>query len=171
MLVERGLVVLSSRRHEKLIQDMTVKENLTLTSLGRYWKGGWFRAIQRTERGKGPRAPIRREVRERREADSHIEWREPAKGRRRSVIAEPSAVLALDEPTQGVDVGGKADIIALAEAGGRTGHRRARLQQRSRRTREPVQRGSLSSGRDGLVSELEGEDINQERILSDCYGS
>ena len=94
---------------------MTVKENLTLTSLRSYWKRWWFR-------GNLERRVAKRLVNSFRIKCESVEkpTRTLSGGNQQKVAVARSMqsrplVLALDEPTQGVDVGGKAEIISLLQ--------------------------------------------------------
>ena len=166
----KGLVVLSSRRHEKLIQEMTVKENLTLTSLRRYWKRAWFRG--KLERNDATRLVKRFSIK----CESVEKPTRTLSGGNQQKVAVARSlqsgprVLALDEPTQGVDVGGKAEIITLLQDAATQGLGvlvcSSDLEELERLCSRVL---VIRSGR--LAAELTGDDINQERILSDCYGS
>jgi erythritol transport system ATP-binding protein len=92
---------------------MTVGENLTLASLGRYVRGGRVsaererEAIERiirsvTVKAAGPDAPIG--------SLSGGNQQKVVLGK--ALLTEPK-VLLLDEPTRGIDVGAKAEIFAL----------------------------------------------------------
>jgi erythritol transport system ATP-binding protein len=106
-------LVPEDRQRDGLVQTMTVGENLTLASLGRYVRGGRVsaererEAIERiirsvTVKAAGPDAPIG--------SLSGGNQQKVVLGK--ALLTEPK-VLLLDEPTRGIDVGAKAEIFAL----------------------------------------------------------
>jgi ribose transport system ATP-binding protein len=112
-LARRGLAVLPSERILKMLPSMTVRENATLPSIRRFWRGGRLRL--REERAAADEIvkeyqvqPARREAR--------IE--ELSGGNQQKVniarwLRTDPELLVLAEPTQGVDIGGKGDILDL----------------------------------------------------------
>ena len=166
----RGLVVLSARRSEKLIQEMTVKENLTLTSLRRYWRRAWFQSDDERREAKDLVRRFHVKCESVEDAVRTLSGGNQQKVAVARSLQSGPRVLALDEPTQGVDVGGKAEILALLKEAAGEGLGvlvcSSDLEElEGLCTRVLVVR----SGQ--LASELRGTEINQERILSDCYGS
>jgi ribose transport system ATP-binding protein len=120
--VRRGIAyVPEDRRREGVILPMPTRENFTLPRLGEFQAGPWIK------RGR-ERSTVRREI-----VDLGIVPADPeakvevlSGGNQQKVVVgkwlrlQPR-LLILDEPTQGVDVGAKAEIIKLirdrAEAG------------------------------------------------------
>ena len=114
--IRAGVALLpEDRRHEGLVLDSSVRENITLASLGLHRTG---------------RLPVPRVASERRAAETAIERlaiRTPGDGQavkrlsggnqQKVVLAKwlerNERVLIFDEPTQGVDVGTKAEIYTL----------------------------------------------------------
>jgi ribose transport system ATP-binding protein len=111
-----GIALLpEDRRHEGLVLDFTVRENITVASLGRHRAG---------------RLPLARRSSERRAAGAMIERlgivtpgpeqevRRLSGGNQQKVVLakwleRAGRVLIFDEPTQGIDVGAKREILDL----------------------------------------------------------
>jgi ribose transport system ATP-binding protein len=165
----RGLVVLPSRRGDKLIQDMTVKENVTLTSLARFFRGGRLRhATERTYvNGLVTRYGIRA-------ASIESPMRTLSGGNQqkvavaRSLQSEPT-VLVLDEPTQGVDVGGKSDVLRLLRQAADDGVAVLVCSSDLEELEQVCQR-IVVMRRGRAVAELAGAAITRPAILRECYG-
>jgi ribose transport system ATP-binding protein len=111
----------ADRADTGLVSEMTVGENLTLADLSPFWKGGLLR--RSSEREEIARWITRLNVQPPRpEVPIHA----LSGGNQQKVLLAKwlrldPAVLVLDEPTQGVDVGAKRDIYAAvteAAAGG-----------------------------------------------------
>jgi ribose transport system ATP-binding protein len=165
-----GAAVMPSPRNLKGIPDLTVRENLTLADLGPLTRG-WNLDLRR----------------ERREVDEIVDRfdvkpREPERplaelsgGNQQKVAVakwlriEPD-LLVLDEPTQGVDVGAKAeilDLIATAAADGLA----VILCSSDLDDLEAVCSRVLVVRRGRVATELTGERINRETITEECYRS
>jgi erythritol transport system ATP-binding protein len=111
---DRGLAyVPEDRQRDGLVPTMSVGENLTLASLGRYVRGGRVSAQREREaidrivrdvtvKASGPDAPIG--------SLSGGNQQKVVLGK--ALLTDPR-VLVLDEPTRGIDVGAKAEIFAL----------------------------------------------------------
>jgi erythritol transport system ATP-binding protein len=112
--IERGVTLVpEDRQRDGLVQPMSVGQNLTLASLGRFVRrlavrqagereavDDMMRAV--TVKASGPQAPIG--------SLSGGNQQKVVLGK--ALLTEPR-VLLLDEPTRGVDVGAKADIFEL----------------------------------------------------------
>jgi ribose transport system ATP-binding protein len=106
-------LVTEDRKDEGLVLDMPVRANVTLATLSRHARAGWIRTA--TEADSAGRMVRELDIRL---ASVEQPPRELSGGNQQKVVlakwllAEP-AVLILDEPTRGVDVGAKAEIHAL----------------------------------------------------------
>ena len=106
-------LVTEDRKDEGLLLDMPIRANLTLANLGRYARTGWLR--RDAENTAAHKAVAQLDIRL---ASIEQPPRQLSGGTQQKVVLgkwllrEP-AVLILDEPTRGVDVGAKAEIHAL----------------------------------------------------------
>jgi ribose transport system ATP-binding protein len=113
--------VTEDRKSQGLVLGLSVRENVTLAHLGKYARGG---IINR----KAEDAAVKELMEELkiRARDAELEVKALSGGNQQKVVfakwlVKPPKVLLLDEPTRGVDVGGKAEIYhtinRLAAAG------------------------------------------------------
>jgi len=113
--------VTEDRKSQGLVLGLSLRENVTLVHLGKYARGG---IINR----KAEDAAVKELMNELqiRARDAELEVQALSGGNQQKVVfakwlAKPPKVLLLDEPTRGVDVGGKAEIYhtinRLAAAG------------------------------------------------------
>jgi ribose transport system ATP-binding protein len=113
--------VTEDRKSQGLVLGLSLRENVTLVHLGKYARGGII------DRG-AEDAAVKELMGELqiRARDAELEVKALSGGNQQKVVfakwlAEPPKVLLLDEPTRGVDVGGKAEIYhtinRLAAAG------------------------------------------------------
>ncbi len=112
--VRRGLALVpEDRRGRGVDPDMSVRENVTLASLGRFSRWGWLkRGAERREaarlvadlgvRAAGPEAAVRTLSGGNQQKVALAKW-----------LSRSSTVYVLDEPTVGVDVAAKVDIYRL----------------------------------------------------------
>jgi ribose transport system ATP-binding protein len=165
-----GAAVLPSPRHLKGIPDLTIRENLTLADL-RPLTRGWSLDLRRE----------RREVAELVERFD-VKPREPEKplvelsGGNQQKIAvakwlriEPD-LLVLDEPTQGVDVGAKAEILDLVASAAADGLAVV-LCSSDLDDLEAVCSRVLVVRAGRIATELTGARINRKTITEECYRS
>ncbi|MDJ0376862.1 sugar ABC transporter ATP-binding protein [Cryobacterium sp. PH31-L1] len=101
------------RKSQGLILDEPIFKNVTLSSFARFARGGFLR--EGTER-EAAREQI--EALELRPADPDLATRSLSGGNQQKILlarwlVHGTAVLLLDEPTRGVDVGARAEIYAL----------------------------------------------------------
>jgi ribose transport system ATP-binding protein len=111
--VAAGLAyVPENRATDAAFADLTVTENVTAASVKRYWRGGWLRtgAARRDARRCIQHFGIHARPDQRMGSLS-------GGNQQKAVLArwldQDPAILLLDEPTQGVDVGARAEIYAL----------------------------------------------------------
>ncbi|TJZ76328.1 sugar ABC transporter ATP-binding protein [Chitiniphilus eburneus] len=105
--------VTEDRKSQGLVLGMSVRENATLVHLSRYAHGG-------VVNGRAESAAVARLVDELhiRTRDAELDVKSLSGGNQQKVVfakwlANPPKVLLLDEPTRGVDVGGKAEIYHI----------------------------------------------------------
>ncbi|HZQ26062.1 MAG TPA: sugar ABC transporter ATP-binding protein [Acidimicrobiales bacterium] len=167
---DRGLVVLPSRREEKLIQEMTVKENLTLTTVGRFFRRG--RLSEGAER-KHVRALVDRYLIKCSSIEAAMRTLSGGNQQKvavaRALQSSPRA-LVLDEPTQGVDVRGKREIMGLLREAATAGVGVLVCSSDLEELEEVCDR-ILVMRSGALAAELVGDQISRQSILAECYGS
>lgn len=160
----------ADRRANGAVMSLTARENLTLTDL-------------RPLRRRFGRLDRRRERAEAREWMQKVDVRplEPERelslfsgGNQQKVVLakwlrrEP-AVLILDEPTQGVDVGAKGTIYSLIGAAARNGAAVLVASSESKELAEICDRVLVM--RDGVIAtELEGDDVTEARLVEESVG-
>jgi ribose transport system ATP-binding protein len=169
-LKRAGVAVLLSGRLLKSIQTMTVTENLTLTVLRRFWRRGFFR--HRSERR------FAREITRAfgvRPEDPDRLLATLSGGNQQKVCVARSlqhdpTVLVLDEPTQGVDIGGKQEITQILQRAAAAGRGVMLCSSDLSDLAKACDRVIVV--RNGQVAiELTGEAISRERITAECYGT
>jgi ribose transport system ATP-binding protein len=112
-LLKRGVAVLPSERLLKIIAPFTVRENYTLPDLHSFWRAG---RLRRGAELKATRSMIAAYSVVPGNPEQPID--ELSGGNRQKVAVAKwlrcdPAVIVLDEPTQGVDIGAKMDILEV----------------------------------------------------------
>ncbi|WP_331596491.1 sugar ABC transporter ATP-binding protein [Paraburkholderia sp.] len=105
--------VTEDRKSQGLVLGMSVRENATLVHLDRYARFG----IVNDTAERNAVADLIKQLRIR-TRDAELDVKSLSGGNQQKVVfakwlAEPPKVLLLDEPTRGVDVGGKAEIYTI----------------------------------------------------------
>jgi len=105
--------VTEDRKSQGLVMGMSVRENATLVHLHEYARGGIVNA--RAENAAVKELIAELHIRTR---DAELDVKSLSGGNQQKVVfakwlAKPPKVLLLDEPTRGVDVGGKAEIYHI----------------------------------------------------------
>jgi ribose transport system ATP-binding protein len=109
----QGIIVVPSKTHEKVAESMSVRENLTLGLLRRFWRR--FRLDTRAEHRFASYVIDRFRIRC---SNVDVPVKTLSGGNRQKLVVARALernprVLILDEPTQGVDVAGKTEILSL----------------------------------------------------------
>jgi ribose transport system ATP-binding protein len=105
--------VTEDRKSQGLVLGMSVRENATLVHLDRYARFG----VVNDAAERAAVADLIKQLRIR-TRDAELDVKSLSGGNQQKVVfakwlAEPPKVLLLDEPTRGVDVGGKAEIYTI----------------------------------------------------------
>ena len=114
-------MVTEDRKKFGFVPDMSIRENVTLSSLDRY---AWGPAVRRRAEGAAAEDQIRRFAI--RAAGREQKVKNLSGGNQQKVVlarvllTDPD-VLILDEPTRGIDVGAKAEIYSLIDSLARQG--------------------------------------------------
>ena len=117
--ISNGIALLpEDRRHEGLVLNFSTRENITLASLNKVRRHRLVPMPSRTQgagsgRGDGQTA-LDRHGGTRTGSAATLGW-ESTEGRAREMAAGLVSRLIFDEPSQGVDVGAKAEIFNLIE--------------------------------------------------------
>jgi ribose transport system ATP-binding protein len=165
---DEGILVVPSGLQEKILESMTVRENLTLGLLHRFWRG--FRLDHRKERS------FARDVVRRfgiRASHIEVEARTLSGGNRQKLVVARALerrpkVLVLDEPTQGVDVAGKSEILALLHQAADSGMALAICSSDLDEIAEACSRVVVLH--EGAVrADLRGSEITRERIIRESH--
>ncbi|MGT2474064.1 sugar ABC transporter ATP-binding protein [Paraburkholderia terrae] len=105
--------VTEDRKGQGLVLGMSVRENATLVHLGSYARLGFVDSKAERQAVDGLIEQLRVRTR-----DAELDVKSLSGGNQQKVVfakwlARPPKVLLLDEPTRGVDVGGKAEIYTI----------------------------------------------------------
>jgi ABC-type sugar transport system ATPase subunit len=111
--LERGVALLASDRHESVLQELSVSDNATLSSLSAYSPSG----ILRPERERAAVTPVVERARLKAPslgapARTLSGGNQQKVALARCLLAKPRLLL-LDDPTRGIDVGARADLHTL----------------------------------------------------------
>jgi len=113
--------VTEDRKSQGLVLGMSVRENATLVHLSEYARGGVVNSRAENEAVQQLISELHIHTR-----DPELEVKSLSGGNQQKVVfakwlAKPPKVLLLDEPTRGVDVGGKAEIYQIMNRLGSSG--------------------------------------------------
>lgn len=170
--ITAGMVLVpADRRRDGLVLELSARENITLPNLEP------LRSLSRRIKASAERSDVDRWIK-------NVDLRPPLRERpaeifsggnqQKMVLAKnlrlAPRILLLDEPTQGVDVGGRAAIYDLIETATRSG---AGAVLASSDARELVSVCSrvlvLREGR--LAAELVGDDVNEARLVTEMIAT
>lgn len=112
--IRRGIYLApEDRKRSGVIVDMSIQDNITLPSLGRYAPGGLIQAVRETAAAEAASRALRVKT-----PSVKFPVRNLSGGNQQKVVLakwlslEPK-VMIFDEPTRGIDVGAKAEIYDL----------------------------------------------------------
>jgi ribose transport system ATP-binding protein len=112
--IARGIAMVSEdRKHEGLAQNMSIGDNIVMSRMGPYSRGGWIN--QRLRRGAAERMMGQLQVKAGGPdaAVATLSGGNQQKVAIARVLHQEADCLLFDEPTRGVDVGTKAEIYRL----------------------------------------------------------
>jgi ribose transport system ATP-binding protein len=165
----RGVLVIPAQIPQKIIEDMGVRENLTLGTLRRFFRAGHMtvRAEKRFARELAERLQIRY-------AQLDAPTRLLSGGNKQKVVmgralSSRPQIMVVEEPTNGVDVAGTKDILELLRDAGANG---TTVIICSTDIEDLVAACSrvIVLGEGVLRSELRDKAINRQRILEEVHG-
>jgi ribose transport system ATP-binding protein len=165
---DQGLHVVPSRVSEKIIEDFGVRENLTLGLQSRFFSRGWLN--NRAERQFAQRLVKSRGIRT---ANLNTPSRLLSGGNKQKVVMARALelaprVLVVNEPTNGIDVAGKQEILRLLRAAAAAGTTVILCSSELEDLAGACSR--LLVLVDGhLTAELTGAQITRERILEEMH--
>jgi ribose transport system ATP-binding protein len=102
-----------NRKEEGLMLGLPISENVTLTKLGRFARGGWLRVTAAETAVAEWIGTLGIKARSPRQAVGELSGGNQQKVAMARLLSHPASILLLDEPTRGIDVGSKAQIYAL----------------------------------------------------------
>jgi ribose transport system ATP-binding protein len=162
--IDAGLcAVPADRANDALFRANTLRENLTIGDLGPFWSGGRLR-----KRAEKLDAKVWIEELDVRPPRSETIIGELSGGNQQKVVMArwfrcTPRVLVLDEPTQGVDVGSKADIHRLIDRASTQGTATVVCSSDSAELERLCSRVIVLQ-RGVVIAELRGSEITSERI-------
>ena len=153
----------ADRANDALFRMETVRENLTIADLKPFWSGGRLR-----KRDETAHAAVWVQELDVRPARTDAIIGELSGGNQQKVVMArwfrcTPRVLVLDEPTQGVDVGSKADIHRLVDLATSRGTATIVCSSDSAELERLCSRVIVLQ-RGVVIAELRGDDITSERI-------
>ncbi|HVY95641.1 MAG TPA: sugar ABC transporter ATP-binding protein [Solirubrobacterales bacterium] len=168
-VADLGLAVVPAGNHHKRIAGLSVRENLTISDLRPYWAGGRFR--HRAERAEA-RSLLDRFGILPREPERPIELLSGGNQQKVYVarlLRTKPRLIVLEEPTQGVDVGGSADILRFIAEAAREHGVGVLLCSSDLEDLAGVCQRVLAFRAGGVAAELVGEAATREAIVEECY--
>ena len=167
--ISNGIAMLpEDRLQQAVFSALSVRTNVTITSIEKYTK---FFFIARKREGSSVGDLV--EKLKIKVADINKPIRNLSGGNQQKVVVSrwldcAPEVLIFDEPTQGVDVGAKGEILGIVRDSANQGCAVLFISSEFDEIVEVSDRVLVLSG-GKIVSELIGSDINREEILKNCY--
>ena len=152
------------------IDSLPIVDNMFLPDVGRFFRSGRMRngAMVKEARELGAAFEVRPN-------DPHLKLSALSGGNAQKVLVarwmnRKPALLLLDEPTQGVDVGTRQQIFATLKAAADKGASVICASSDADQLAEICDR-VLIFARGGICAELTGADLTKDRITEACYAS
>lgn len=106
-------LVSEDRKAEGLAQAMSIVDNLTLSDLSPYARGGWLQLSKRQQAAEAWMQRLHVKARQSGQTIGNLSGGNQQKVAIARVMHQRASILLLDEPTRGIDVGTKAEIYRL----------------------------------------------------------
>lgn len=167
--MEAGLALIPRDRPvQGAVTDFTLVENLTLLTLGRYFRAGWLRTSAARRRSQELIAEF-----DIRPGNPDMQFRFLSGGNQQKAILakwweRSPTVILLDEPTQGIDVGARAKIYQLLTAAAESGAAVLVASVEYDELAKICHRVVVYVAGSPRV-ELTGDQVTQEAIVHACY--
>ncbi len=162
-------LVPEDRLRQAALAHMTIAENMSLPTIGRYWRGGRLRRGQERERV----AAMMREFNIQPPDPDRLMGRFSGGNQQKAILAKwietRPKVLLLDEPVQGVDVGSKSEIYDLIERLAQDRGTTVMLTSSDFEDLHAVCNRVLVLRAGQLVAELAGAEKTVDRMLEHAY--
>ena len=167
-LIALRVAVLPSARSLRNIPSLPVRENLTLPDLHPLWGRGHLRLREERRVAKGLISKFRITPPQTERIVAQLSGGNQQKVSIAKWMRLAPKLLVLDEPTQGVDVGGRAEILEILRQAARDGVAILICSSDLDDLAEVCNRVLVVRG-GRIGSELSGSDLTQERIAEECY--
>ncbi|MEZ5077613.1 MAG: sugar ABC transporter ATP-binding protein [Solirubrobacterales bacterium] len=164
-----GVAVVPAGNHHKRIAGLSVRENLTISDLTPYWGSGYFH--HRSERREADQLLKRFGVVPR-DPERPIELLSGGNQQKVYVarlLRTKPRLLVMEEPTQGVDVGGSADILRFIAEAAREHEVGVLLCSSDLEDLAGVCQRVLAFRSGRIAAELVGDRATREAIVEECY--
>jgi ribose transport system ATP-binding protein len=168
-VADLGVAVVPAGNHHKRIAGLSVRENLTISDLRPFWSAGHFH--HRAERAEA-RTLLDRFGILPREPERPIELLSGGNQQKVYVarlLRTRPRLLVMEEPTQGVDVGGSADILRFIAEAAREHEVGVLLCSSDLEDLAGVCQRVLAFRAGRVAAELIGEEATREAIVEQCY--
>ncbi len=102
-----------NRKEEGLMLGLSVADNLTLTKVDTFGRGGWIDRRRQASTAQRWIETLRVKCRDAAQPVGHLSGGNQQKVALARLLEHPARIFLLDEPTRGIDVGSKAQIYGL----------------------------------------------------------
>ena len=111
---QQGVGFLSeNRKEEGLMLNQSIADNLTLTKMNTFGRGGWVQPSRQQRAAQHWVDALRVKCRDSGQTISELSGGNQQKVALARLLEHPAKIFLLDEPTRGIDVGSKAQIYQL----------------------------------------------------------